>query len=694
MPSKSVGYHINGQEESSPGNETIPNVSNLSDDEKRLRCIPLVYPDNYEWNRKEGRLIEKSKVRSKLNVCQEAMEIINSIDGPICPVVVVGPARTGKSYITSQLLDPRPDECVFKTSRAMRPETFGIWMSTQPYKRKLANGMVVTILLLDTEGIGSYAADADNDNRIFTLSVLLSSVLVYNSKGDPTLEDLQKFRCIGELATKIQVRPPRENSIEYQHSDDFYKYFPNFLWLLRDVTLYPSIEKDGKEVEVDIKSFVLSEVLKKYDDKQKLTPFMQKHNDIRTAILTYFPNFDVFSLPIPTTDGRILQSMGYGDYLDHVSTEFRCGVETFISKVVGLMKTKKTITGMIPANYFSQLVKVYVDALENTDSVSNIWEAWHDIMRSKLRIALGHGCQHYSKKMESIIDELPCDEERILTKHNDSLKEALELLNNESKNIYDVDLIMEFTKKLKDHTGFYNTVKKQYDAGRLSYYLSENAKQSDKLCKQLVEDLCSRIVEPLQIKLTNNDGVTFQLIRDTFDDVTTQYNETAKGPFASKILTTHLMQIFDDFYVNNVKCVHQLPDYETLQGEGLEEFKAEYRKHLDRVQEEENSALEKEALQQCRTYEIEEFSVLRENAEKVLEQKKVDARQRYSALMMQIDTLVNSNANVVEELEILKKRCHRESVIYGVTMDEVLDTINEKLGESQNKEKRKKCSIQ
>ena len=45
-------------------------------------------------------------------------------------------------------------------------------------------------MLLDSEGINAVQGEGSDDYQIFTLSVLLSSVLIYNSAGVPMREDL------------------------------------------------------------------------------------------------------------------------------------------------------------------------------------------------------------------------------------------------------------------------------------------------------------------------------------------------------------------------------------------------------------------------------------------------------------------------------------------------------------------------
>lgn len=48
------------------------------------------------------------------------------------------------------------------------------------------------MVLLDSEGIDTYSEDND-DNQIFTLAVLLASVLIYNSQGVSIRRDLQSM---------------------------------------------------------------------------------------------------------------------------------------------------------------------------------------------------------------------------------------------------------------------------------------------------------------------------------------------------------------------------------------------------------------------------------------------------------------------------------------------------------------------
>lgn len=50
------------------------------------------------------------------------------------------------------------------------------------------------MILLDSEGISSVDSESEDDNQIFTLTVLLASILIYNSKNVPKRNDLNDLR--------------------------------------------------------------------------------------------------------------------------------------------------------------------------------------------------------------------------------------------------------------------------------------------------------------------------------------------------------------------------------------------------------------------------------------------------------------------------------------------------------------------
>ena len=81
----------------------------------------------------------------------------------------------------------------------------------------------MTVLVIDSEGLGAIDEDANHDTRIFLFSLLLSSYFIYNSVGSIDESALQNLSLIVNLSKQIQVKSG-QTSIE-----DISNYFPSFL---------------------------------------------------------------------------------------------------------------------------------------------------------------------------------------------------------------------------------------------------------------------------------------------------------------------------------------------------------------------------------------------------------------------------------------------------------------------------------
>lgn len=61
--------------------------------------------------------------------------------------------------------------------------TKGLWMWGTPIKTRTEDGQSLTLLIIDTEGLGATDQDDNHDNKIFSLAILLSTCFIYNSTG-------------------------------------------------------------------------------------------------------------------------------------------------------------------------------------------------------------------------------------------------------------------------------------------------------------------------------------------------------------------------------------------------------------------------------------------------------------------------------------------------------------------------------
>ncbi|NXL92292.1 GBP2 protein, partial [Alectura lathami] len=95
----------------------------------------------------------------------------------------------------------------------------------------------------------SLQGDSRNDVWIFVLAVLLSSTLIYNSRGTIDRQAMDSLHYVAKLAEHIEVRNTAEGGEEPLPSAGFAQFFPTFVWAVRDFTL--QLEKDGRELSDD-----------------------------------------------------------------------------------------------------------------------------------------------------------------------------------------------------------------------------------------------------------------------------------------------------------------------------------------------------------------------------------------------------------------------------------------------------------
>lgn len=112
---------------------------------------------------------------------EEAKSILSAIKGPIGVITVAGMYRTGKSYLLNRMILNRAQG--FGVGPTTNPCTKGLWMWGSPLHGQTPDGKSLSVIVIDSEGIGGLDEDEDHDIRIFSLAVLLASSFLYNSVG-------------------------------------------------------------------------------------------------------------------------------------------------------------------------------------------------------------------------------------------------------------------------------------------------------------------------------------------------------------------------------------------------------------------------------------------------------------------------------------------------------------------------------
>ncbi|CAG8559279.1 24414_t:CDS:2 [Cetraspora pellucida] len=179
---------------------------------------------------------------------EQALRILKEIEEPIAVITV------GKSYFANTLLG-RHDG--FELGSSVNGCTKGIDIWNTPFYH---DGKRVVII--DCEGINDPNQEVPWANKLFVLSLAISSTLIYNINGIIGRDDIEKLFLMTKIASLIQ--PPNE-----------YNFLPNLVVLLRDFQL---------DSPPDFVEYFLDRLSKVNEDAAK-------------EITAFFKKFQVYAIP-------------------------------------------------------------------------------------------------------------------------------------------------------------------------------------------------------------------------------------------------------------------------------------------------------------------------------------------------------------------------------------------------------------
>ena len=155
-----------------------------------------------------------------------------------------------------------------------------------PLKGTTTSGEPCNILVVDSEGIGALDEDSNHDNKIFSLTILLSSCFIYNSVGSIDENAIQNLSLVVNLTKHIHVSTANENDDD---NTDYSVYFPSFNWVIRDFTLQ-LVDEDGDPI-------TSKEYLERSLAPQKgFSDDVETKNRIRRLLTTFFPERDCITM--------------------------------------------------------------------------------------------------------------------------------------------------------------------------------------------------------------------------------------------------------------------------------------------------------------------------------------------------------------------------------------------------------------
>lgn len=437
----------------------------------------------------------------EFKIPDEAMNALQEIgDKKIAPIVIGGPWRSGKSFLANRLLGRMKGFDIGSTVKAC---TKGIWMWSQPIK--LQNDDVYAIVL-DAEGLNSTDRSTNTDVKLFALSLLLSSLFIYNSRGHITESSIEDLSLVINLTQHIHVK-----KTESESGVDFHKHFPALFWVLRDFSLDLQGKTSREYFEENLRpqASVKEETLKK--------------NAIRQTIAGFFQERDCFTLVRPVHDESKIAHIEDLQYED-LRPEFRKSCDQVVQRILSRVRVK-TVNGVpLTASMFMGLALEYIQSL-NDHEAPTILTALERVLLDEARRHTEKIFEDFATKISEKIpsSQLPMEEQDLMNIiEQTKLEESGELI----RKLYDLcspsDLADNFNK-------FESRMKIEIDKIR-----GNNSVESDEACGRILQKFTEKMVLP-KVQSTADVKPTLMLdFTSEWKRIIEEYNKIARGPCKGK----------------------------------------------------------------------------------------------------------------------------------------------------------------
>nr|XP_046198387.1 guanylate-binding protein 1-like isoform X1 [Oncorhynchus gorbuscha] len=444
----------------------------------------------------------------ELCVEPEAIDYLMGLKQKVVVVSVVGLYRTGKSYLMNKLAQKRSG---FALGATIQSKTKGIWMWCVPHPEQTDH----TLVLLDTEGLGDVEkGDSKNDAWIFSLAILLSSTLVYNSRGTIDNDAVEKLQYVNDLTEMIKVKSSTVDEEEGEGTQ-FAQFFPNFVWTVRDFTL--KLEIDGREITPD--DYLENSLQLKTGTSKKINDY----NFPRECIRNFFPSRKCFVFPSPTTPDNMhrLDSMDEAE----LSERFREVADTFCRFIFQESCMKTVIGGhTLTGEMLGHLVNTYVETIAK-GNVPCLENAVLAMAKIENQAAVNEGLVVYQKGMEDVKVLFPVDVNQLSENHLRSETQATKAFMKRSFKDKDGEFLKALAEAIVNHS---------------DDLFKQNKDASEKKCKALLEKLSAQMDQGMKEGTYATPG-GYELYCNHHDNIVAQYRaEPNKGVRAEEVLEQFL----------------------------------------------------------------------------------------------------------------------------------------------------------
>ena len=345
-----------------------------------------------------------------------------------------------------------------------------------------------------------------------------------------------------------------QSSEQQKTSADYRSCFPNFLWLLRDVSLKVPENKTPQQYIMD-------------------TVFTQ-NKAVGEAIMTLFPSFDCRLLSSPNADPDIL-----GDIENHESeleTRFMNGVASLIDHLQESIEVKHGFSHghRVDGSTLVLLLEQYLEAVNTPGTVPCLQNTWNTVVEMRCSQVINGLVKEYEDEMEiALRDKLPVEEEAtprevsdpdqrqqqvfLMEVHSQILRSKEEKLLKEmkyvtpAKNVLNPSAATQYKKELVKRLQS-QIIEAKFDemkgqivtGGVILQFIRENYEKSHARCVECFNECSAPVMKILQsIKESDPETAaapdapryTFQQFLEDRANLQVEYDARAVGPAKQKV---------------------------------------------------------------------------------------------------------------------------------------------------------------
>jgi len=581
----------------------------------------------------------------EFRVPDEAMNALQELgDKKIAPIVIAGPWRSGKSFLANRILGQMKGFAIGSTVKAC---TKGIWMWNQPIKLPNEDAYA---LILDAEGLNSTERSTNTDIKLFSLSLLLSSLFVYNSRGHITETSIEDLSVVINLTQHIHVKKTDKES-----GLDFHKYFPTFFWVMRDFALDLQKRTPREYLEDNLKpqAMINEESVRK--------------NNIRQTISSFFLERDCFALVRPVSDESKIAHIEDLKYED-LRPEFTKACDIVIQKILSRARVK-TVNGIpLTASMFMGLALEYIQSL-NDQEAPTILTALERVLLDEARRHTETIFENFAAKLAEKVSpsSMPMEEEELLqTIDQCKLEVSGELIRKLHELCSPADLTDNYGK-------FEARLKIEIDKT-----IETNWTYSEEKCKELLQALTEKMTLP-KVQSTTDVKPTLMIeFTGEWSRIIEEYDKNSKGPakypvmveFMKNKVLTSLGELLKDVVDVYTESENKLRLY-------LTELQVSEKKWKTLFENNEKILAE-------RTAEKDEF--MSKNSE--LELKHDQLQRELKSKDNDIKSLKNYQAIEIANIKHLNENLLNEKALIISDLNKKLDAMNDKVSELEAENQR------